>query len=204
MAFTPLNVENAIEGGAGGGLLPAGAYVCKITEAHVTQSKKGQIALVLTWDVAEGPQADFFAGSQYGHTEWLMLEGNAAPYTTHKLKVIGESNTQPPITFDAVGTANQYAAAYDNGGRIGQADAGMFAGRYVGLLVGTEDSLYKGEVRQRNTVVRWLTPAEVRAGKTADGKQITVPRHKALATGQAPQAQAQAANAQLADEDIPF
>lgn len=204
MAFTPLNSADAIEGGAGADLLPAGAYVCVITDAKISQSKKGQIALLVTWDVAEGEHVGHFGAAQYGHTEWLMLEGNGAPYSTHKINVISASNSQPPVTFDALGVANQYATQYDAMGRIGDMPVAELVGRYVGLVIGTEDQAYQGNVSTRNVVSKWLTPAEVRAGKTADGKPISVPKHKALSPSAAQAAQAQAAPATIADDEIPF
>lgn len=192
----------ATEGGAGADLLPAGAYVAVITSAQITNSKAGKIKLVIDWDVAEGEHVGHFGGAQYGHTEHLVMEDKAASYTAHKLDVLGTSNSNPPVTFNARIIADQYAAQFDATGRIGQVPVTEFVGRYIGFIVGTEDNVYNGNVTQRNFVSKWLTPAEVRSGKTIDGKPLTIPAHRA-AKPQAASAPA-AQPATMADDEIPF
>lgn len=202
MAYKSIAAIEAIEGGSGSGLLPAGAYVAVITEAHITTTKKGEIALLVTWDVAEGEHVGHFGAAQFGHTEWLMLEGKGAPYAAHRLDVIGTSNSQPPVTFNARLIADQYAAQFDAAGRTGQVPVNEFSGRYVGFVIGTEDNAYNGNVSQRNYVAKWLTPGEVRSGKTLDGKPITIPAHRAA---KAPAASAPAAQpAPMSEDPIPF
>lgn len=220
MAYQPISSIEAAEGGAGSGMLPAGAYICIITDAVISKSKKGEIALLLTWDVADGEHAGHFAGSMYGHTEWLMLEGKGAPYAAARLDKVTASNSKPPVTFDARGLADRYAVAFDTAGRVGQMPAPEFAGRFVGLVVGTEDEVYNGKVQHRNFVDRWVTPDEVRAGRYADSKgaahEIRVPAHRDRtngATATAPAAPAYQAtayqepmaySAPMADAAIPF
>lgn len=234
MAFQPIDSSEAIETGARADVLPAGAYVCVITDAHITKSKAGKIALVATWDVAEGEHAGHFAGAQYGHTEWIMLESKSGSpedeaktrgYAAHKLDRISQSNSQPPVTFDAGAIVNRYAAQYDQTGRVGQLPVSELAGRYVGLVVGTLDETYNGSVQHRNEVAGWYTVAEVRAGKYADKngnvREIRIPAHKdktgGAATQQQPQAYAQpqayqqpqayaqqAYSLQLSNDPIPF
>lgn len=228
MAYQPISGIEAAEGGAGSGVLPAGAYVAVITDAAISKSKKGEIALLLTWDVADGEHAGHFAGSMYGHTEWLMLEGKGAPYAAARLDKVTASNSMPPVTFDARALADRYAVAFDTGGRMGQMSVPEFAGRFVGLVVGTQDEVYNGKVQHRNYVDRWITPDEVKAGRYVDSKgavhEVKTPTHRdntKAAQPAAPAYQQPAAAApqaytqpvyqaptysapQVADSDIPF
>lgn len=180
--YQPISTIEAVEGGAGSGLLPAGAYICVITDAVISKSKKGEIALLLTWDVADGEHAGHFAGSMYGHTEWLMLEGKGAPYAAARLDKLSAANGTMIAPFDARGLADRYAVAFDTAGRAGQMPVPEFAGRLVGLVIGTEDELYNGKVQHRNFVDRWVTPEEVRAGRYIDSKgaahEVRVPAHR--------------------------
>lgn len=208
MAYTPLSQTAPQEGGGSADVLPAGAYVAVITDARIVKSKSGKVNVKLDWDVAEGPHAGHFGGAQYGHSCYLGIEDNAAPYTRFKLDRISMSNSNPPVTFDAPGTVDRYAAQFFAGGCVGEIPMPEFPGRFVGLVVGTVDELYKGEVQHRNDVAQWVTAAEARAGKYTDAKgqlrDIKVPAHKDKTQGQAAQPAAAPAQPDMAQDDIPF
>ena len=191
MAFQPLSASEIIETGGAADLLPAGAYVCVVTEAHLTTSKVGKMALVVTWDVAEGEHVGHFVGAQYGHTEWVMLESNSGSpqdeertrgFAAHKLDRISRSNSQGAVSFDAMALVSGMAVQFEAGGKIGQMPVPQLTGKYVGLVVGTVDETYKGKVQHRNEVAGWYTVEEVRAGKYADKdgmlRDIRIPAHK--------------------------
>lgn len=207
MAYQPLAGAERKELGGGSEILPPGAYCCIITDARLTTSKKGDMALLVTWDVAEGEHKGHFGGAEFGHTEWLMLEGNGAPYAAARLDKVSASNSVPPVNFDAVGTADAAAIAYDQTGRKGQMPVPLFIGRAIGLVVGIEESSYNGSERERNFVDRWITPDEVRAGKYTDSKgavhDVRIPERRVERKAAQPAQAAQAA-LPLADEEIPF
>ena len=77
--YTPLSGIEAKEASQGGGLLPAGAYVCYIADAFIQCSNAGKVNLNIVWDIAEGEMKGWFAGSLYGHTEYLGLEAARHP-----------------------------------------------------------------------------------------------------------------------------
>lgn len=208
MAYTPISKIERKELGGGSPLLPPGAYICIITDARLSKSKKGDMALLVTWDVAEGEHKGHFGGAEFGHTEWLMLEGGGAPYAAARLDKVTAANSVPPVSFDAAATADAAAAAYDQSGRIGEMPVPLFIGRAIGLVVGIEESDYKGSTRERNFVDRWITPDEVRAGKYTDSKgavhDVRIPE-KRVERKQQPTQPAQATqDSLLADEEIPF
>ena len=212
MAYTPLTQVAPQESTGGADVLPAGAYVCVVTDARLVKSKAGKVNLKLDWDVAEGEHAGHFGAAQYGHSQWLGVEDSAAGYTRHKLDRISLSNSNPPVTFDAAALVDRYVAQYFAGGCIGEMPVTELVGRYVGLVVGTVDEMWQGEVQHRNDVAQWVTVAEVRAGRYTDqmGKirDIKIPRHRDKTQGGGahtqipPQAAPQQAG--MADSDIPF
>lgn len=209
MTYTPLSQTEAVEATGGTDLLPAGAYVCVITDARLEKSKKGNVNLKIDWDVAEGPHAGHFAGAQYGHSAWLGIEGKSAGYTKYKLDRVSMSNSNPPVTFDAPGIVDRYAMQFFSGGCVGEMPVAELTGRFVGLVVGTSDELYNGEVQHRNEVAQWVTASEARAGKYTDSKgrivDIRIPAHKDKTQGAQTQPKQQAQQETLyAETDIPF
>lgn len=192
---------------SGAEILPAGAYVCIITEARIAKSKKGKINLLVTWDVAEGEFANHFNGAQYGHTEWLSLEDEGANYTAARLDKVSQSNSVTPVTFDAPIVIDAAADAYEQMGCTGEYDVAQMKGRMIGLIVGTRTETYQGKTNDRNFVAQWVTPDEVRAGKYKDSKgmehDITIPKHRMQANA-VPQQTAGSALGVAEDDSIPF
>lgn len=210
MAYVPLSSIEGKESSGGAELLPAGAYVCVFTDARLVKSKSSErVNLKLDWDVAEGEHVGHFGAAQYGHSVWLGIEGDGAAYTRHKLDRISMSNSQPPVTFNAAEIVDRYAAQFFAGGCVGELPITEFVGRYVGLVVGTSDELYKGNVQHRNDVAQWVTVAEARAGKYTDSKgqirDIRIPAHKDK-TGGARSAQSQPMSTAdaMSQDEIPF
>ena len=207
--YVPMSTIEAKESGAGYGILPAGAYVCYVVDAYIECSKSGKANLNIVWDVAEGEHKGWFASAIYGHTEYLGIEGNAAAYTKHKLNKISESNSQQPVSFDAVALVDGAAAQFFNSGKTGKINITQMQGKYIGLTVGTSDELYNGNVQHWNYVDMWLTPSEIKAMKytTSDGKthDVRIPPHKDKTQGSGSQAPiAQSEQGATYDVEIPF
>ena len=210
MAYTPLaSIKRKELGGSGAGVLPAGAYVCVITEARLSKSKKGDMALLVTWDVAEGEHKGHFSGSDFGHTDWVMLEGNGAPYGASKLDKLSAANSGGPVSFDAVGAVDVEAAKYDEMGRTGEWAVQILSGKMIGLVVGTRTSTLGDNTREENFVDRWVTPDEIRAGKYTDSsgavKDIRIPSHRTENRGAPSTPKTSANTAQVVpDDELPF
>ena len=90
-----VNWNDVEEKRAGSGIqtLPSGAYKCSITAAKYVTTKKGECALMVVWDVADGEHrghfADkFFDGKDFRHNDYLMLEGKGLGIAKHKLHVL--------------------------------------------------------------------------------------------------------------------
>lgn len=197
--------------GGGVELLPPGAYCCIITNAVMTLSKKGDMAIIVTWDVAEGEHKSHFSGSEFGHSSWIMLQGNGSPYGATSLAKISDSNSVPPVSFDAFAAANEAMAAFEISGKIGQLPVPLFVGRSVGAVVGIRSRESDGKEYEENFVERFITPDEVRAGKYTDSKgvvrDIRIPKYQKSEPAQSAQTSQQAQATQdslLADDDIPF
>ena len=198
MPYTPMSNVQPKEVTQGAGVLPAGKYVCIITDARYTKSKKGHGALVLYWDVAQGEHAGHFSASQYPPQEWFMLEGDEpifseriAPFVRYRLDCISKSNSVPPVTFDASAACDEGAIEYFNRGKIGELPAQKFVGQTFGAVIGIEDytSTKTGETKQRNYIVVWYPVNEILTGQHTDssGKvlDIKVPeKHKDSTTKQ--------------------
>lgn len=183
MAYIPMAETEAQSMGGEFGLLEPGAYIAVITEAYFTKSKKGDAAMVIKYDIADGDHKGFFSAQQYPPQEWLMAEGKGAPYSRYRLDCITTSNSSATTTFDAVKVYDYYAMQYINGGKIGDLMADHFKGRYFGVVINIEDYEYKGEAKQRNYIAEWHTAQEIKAGQYTDKngtiKQISVPKaHK--------------------------
>ena len=56
MAYVPMAETEAQSMGGKFGLLEPGAYIAVITEAYFTKSKKGDAAMVIKYDIADGDQ----------------------------------------------------------------------------------------------------------------------------------------------------
>lgn len=183
------------EAGDGGSFdLAPGVYVARITSADLMFSKKKEEALVVTWDVAEGDCTGFFSRSEYPPKEWLMLEGAGAPFAKWKLEQISASNSNPPVTFDAVAAVDAY-----------QHDT--LVGKLVGLVVGFERyTKNNGSDGTRNFVARWCTAQEARQGWRTDdsGKQVPLEPPAERDSRRPGVSQAAQSATNVADDDIPF
>ena len=121
-----------------------GGYVMVITGVDPQPNDQ---RCFLKLDVAEGPQAGFYKGSQYPISEMLSWKPKALGFLKHKLHVIADSNTG----FDPVAAfqSDQWQA---------------FVGKHVGAIVRKQLYTWEGQDRERAEVAEIVTPDEVRSG----------------------------------------
>lgn len=175
----------------GGGIqtLPSGAYKCAITRAEYVTTKRGESALMVVWDVADGEHKGhfsdkFFDGKDFRHNDYLMLEGKGLGIAKHKLHALADSN--PGFTPSAC---------------IEQDQSQPFDGKTVYLLLQERKYTYNGRDQSEVNVVDWLSPEEYRAG---DFKVPDTIDERVASASPAPVAAPPAPPIELADEDLPF
>lgn len=169
--------------GQGGGGLPAGAYVCRVTEAEDNEARE---YVRLTFDVAEGERAGFFSDDYgkshpWGHSVCLSYKESALPMTKGRLQTIADANPG----FDPF--AAWQAARLD-----------MFRGRTLGVTFREEE--WRGDdgtVRANTKPFKIVSPDDVRAGK------VPTPQRKAL-DGNGGGVAASAPKAYADESDLPF
>lgn len=185
-----INWDDVTESRGGGvSILPSGAYKCAITKAEFVTTKKGDAALVVVWDVAEGEHKGhfsdaFFDGKDFRHNDYLMLEGRALGVTKHKLHVLADANPsfRPTVA-------------------IGQDQAQPFVGKTCYLLLQERKYTYNGRDQSEVNVVDWLSPEEYRAG---DFKVPDTIDERVASASPAPVAAPPVPLIEFADEDVPF
>ena len=75
--------------------LPAGGYVCIVTNATVRKTKNNSDMLVLELDIAEGAMSKVFKNSYYPPKYYKVIfdkDGNVSPYFKRLLEQFEESN----------------------------------------------------------------------------------------------------------------
>lgn len=163
--------------------LPAGGYVCKITEVKdVTASEYLQVV----YDIAEGPYKGFY-GDDWGkehpkaHSLFMSYKEKALGMFKGRLKAIDESNGTEFVKEAVNGLKEQ-----------------QLVGKLVGFIIGEEEyESDRGEVRT-SMKVRSVVPIDrIREGN------FKVPELKKLEAKAAPTADPMAGFS-LADADLPF
>lgn len=145
--------------------LPAGAYIVRI-EGFEDNEDKEYVRFV--FDVNEGPRAGFYSDDYYKEKPWMhalmfSYKDKALPMTKGRLEKVTECNPG----FDAV-------AAFE------AAQLDMFKGRKMGLVVGTEDRIFKGEDGWvQVTDLDWMRAKIIPLDKVRSG-DFTVPEHREL------------------------
>lgn len=181
--------------------LPVGGYVMVVTKAeHVA----AQQFVRLTLDVAEGPCAGFFRGSQWPMQEVLSYKETALGMLKHRLKVLAEANP---------GRLHAYADAKGNFAGVAEFDEDRFDA-FVGCVFGgvVRARLYTNRNhvdREGREVGAWKSPDAIRRGDFTEmqprdtreraPEPVRVPT-EVYAACEAPSGQAPA----VYDEDVPF
>lgn len=166
--------------------LPAGAYVCAIMDVEQNDAKE---YTVLTFDIMEGPKAEFFKNSQYPPRMWLSWKPSALGMLKGRLEKIQADNPG----FDAM-------AAFNN-------NAQLFVAKKCGVVFRAEEYVDKrtGEVKMGSPRPDRIVPvSDVRAGKVKapDPKTLSDEDVARLGGYRAGGAAATAASDDLSD--VPF
>lgn len=168
------NVQESAENPASA--VESGGYVCGIVKATYETTKKGAKALVIVWDIVEGPHKgefsnEFYKDKDFRHNDYIMLEGNGLSMAKRKLKTISESNPG----FDAFGVV----ADPDTIGHGEPAKA--FVGKYIGLVLQERKYTYNGKDRSEVNVSSYKTPDQIRGGEFEVPETIDDRTHTAQA-----------------------
>lgn len=149
----------ASKDGEGGNRLPAGPYVCRITEM-IDNLQKEYVEVI--YDIAEGEHANQYADDwgkshPFAHHFFLSYKDKALGMLKGRLEAIQDSN--PGFDPFAAWDANRLD---------------MFTGRIVGLNLQDEEYEYNGEVKTRTNVCQVVPAQDVRDGKikTRDKKTL--------------------------------
>lgn len=170
-----VNLSNVTESdGARSFDIEPGAYVLFVTRVEVPE---GRDYAFFEWDVAEGPDAMHYANANFQPRDVVSWSERALPMLKHKLHVLADSNPG----FDAEGAF--YRDQWE-----------QFSGKQFGAVIRKRLYTYNGQDREAVEVGRWITPADVEAGRW----QPMAPRDQRNAKP------AQPAKPAMATEDIPF
>ena len=175
--------------GGGSWILEPGAYVCKIQKAYTGRTMSGKDKLVIEWSVAEGPSAGFGAESVYPPTENITFDptnSRTQGFARFKLDKITESNASDTVVITNY-DGSQITVPFSATNLVDNGHPEALTGKLIGFLIGVEDytktrGTNAGQDGERNVVVEWLTPQEVRQGFTVqeDGshKEIVPPARR--------------------------
>ena len=146
--------------------LPAGGYVCKITDVEDVTAKD---YLALTFDIAEGDRKGFYSDEwglshPYAHRFILSYKESALGMFKGRLKAIDESNGTEFVKEAVAGLKEQ-----------------QLVGKLVGLVIGYEEyASDRGDTRTRTYVKSVLSVDKIRNG------EFKVPELKKLDAATAP------------------
>lgn len=108
--------------------IPSGGYVCTIVRARLGKTNRGNDALYLVYDIAEGEFAGYFSSDRFAspdrdnkHQAVIVFSGDERQLENAKynLEVISECNSTPYQRFDAVGSALSEHPEHFVGKRVG-------------------------------------------------------------------------------------
>ena len=179
--------------------LEAGAYVVRILSAEPVYGKE---YLLIKWDVAEGPNAGFFARSQWPPKEYMSWKESALGLLKHRLHVLADANPRLTVIKDHKGEfAGIEEFQKDNWGAF----VGCIFGANVRKRIYEKDD---GSIGEGVEIGAWLSLDEVRAGNvkplaprdtTSRAGQTTRPSQPPQAPVQAPTPQVNVAYANTVD-----
>ena len=167
--------------------LPAGGYVCKITDVEDVTAKD---YLALTFDIAEGDRKGFYSNEwglshPYAHRFILSYKESALGMFKGRLKAIDESNGTEFVKEAVAGLKEQ-----------------QLVGKLVGLVIGYEEyASDRGDTRTRSYVKAVISADRVRRG------DFKIPELKRLEGAAAPAITEHAGEAPAGfswGDDVPF
>lgn len=188
-----IDMSGVQESSGGFEQLEPGGYVCRITRVEPHPEREYAF---FEWDVAEGPHARHFEGSEWPPRDVVSWKGKAVGMTKHKLHVLADANP---------GKLTPKLAADGSFAGVEEFDRDEWS-RFIGLSFGAvvRRRLYTkktGETGEGIEIGAWKSPEEIRAGDfkpmaARDSREL--PQQVKAATAPA------AAGSDVYDEDIPF
>lgn len=159
----PNNYEKTTAASANGfDRLPAGNYVLKIMEVKEAKAKTGKPMVVISYDVAEGDQKDFYTNAYKSDTRDPKKWGGVAYVVTED----NEGNCSRGFKgfTEALESSNAgYLIPW------GDAACGSMKGKLIGAQMRDEEyKTQKGEYRMSAKVAYWNDVEDIRAGKCSE------------------------------------
>lgn len=159
--------------------LPAGGYVCRITGARDVPDKE---QLVIEFDIAEGEYKGFYAESFQRYGSW-----HGILYRSYKESALG-------FFKGFISSVEE-----SNPGYKWNWDEKTLAGKLIGIVMGEEEYVRRGETEIRVSV----KPQQVRGADVIRKGGFKVPEIRRLREDQKPM-QASSGYTQVDNEHLPF
>ena len=172
-----------------------GGYVCKVTGVKYTP---GEDRAWLEWDVAEGPCAGTYEGSDWPPRDCMSWKQTALGMLKHKLKVLAEDNpSRLHVLVDPTTKEFATVAEFDSD------DWDAFVGCTFGAVVRKRLYTYNGQDREGIEIGTWKRAQDIRDGnwRPMAPRDQRESHHDQQFPQAARPAQQQAA---MFDEDVPF
>ena len=131
--------------------LPAGGYVCEIVSATLNDDQAtGKANIELHVDVCEGEYSGYFQSLEdrygfWGLRGWMSFKESQLPSFQRTCAAICNSN--PGFVFNPL---------------AGATDIDTLKGKKIGVVVGKEEYESNGDVREKNTVARFVEVEKIK------------------------------------------
>lgn len=169
--------------------LPAGGYICRITDTRMTVAKSGREGLILSFDIADGQYKDFYAN--HPTISWMASLWQSTP--------TGDSRTDGFFfgMLTAVEESNPgFQVMIDKNGNLVES---CLEGKLVGVVFRDEEEEYNGRTFFR------ARPFRICSAQSIEDKSYKMPEPKVLPTADAPAKQGIPDGFdKIDDEDLPF
>lgn len=172
--------------------LPAGGYVCRVTNTEVKLSASGNEGLIVSFDIADGEYEGYFAKNP--SIAWLGSKWQSTPngdpkrdgYFFGMLTSFEESNPGFHIVIDAQGNLVETC----------------LEGKYIGVVFQDQEEEYNGVTFFRARPAQWRSVEAIKKGDFKVSEPKRLPK-------QEPQQMAMPGTVppgfeQISDDDIPF
>lgn len=185
----------------------SGAYVCRVTSAEFTKTKKGKPCILLLWDIAEGPfegefSRDWYDNKPFKHSIYVMTDGSALGLVKHIGSVIDKS-TPGLRVLDALG---MYIDPKETPERKGKAQDYLMKAlptAKLGIVLQERLYTYNGKDQSEVNVTRYVTVDEAKSGELEIPETLDERDHGG-STATAATTVASNDAITVADDDIPF
>ena len=185
----------------------SGAYVCRVTSAEFTKTKKGTACILLLWDIAEGPfegeySRDWYDNKPFKHSIYVMTDGSALGLVKHIGSVIDKS-TPGLRVLDALGMYIDPKETPEHKGKAQEYLMKALPTAKLGIVMQERLYTYQGKNQSEANVMRYVTVDDVRSGEleipeTLDERTATDTAQAAASTSSFD------GDIAVSDSDIPF